>query len=145
MPDGWATDDDLHAAQRRFAAQIPGFAMPVAFTVARRDRTGLTFGHINPYGAVRPLPATVLAFVCGYVAATGVFRFGHEGMAAAIVHLTPAEAATHIPHPNLWSWRDLLDKSDDDSRFLAFFVADPADPPVDADDARFRRMMATPT
>lgn len=145
MPDAWVTDDDLRAAQERFAARIPGFVMPAAYTVARRDGTALTFGHINDVGAVRPLPAAVLASVCGYVATTGVFRLSREEMAAAVAHLTPAQAATHKPHPNLWSWRDLLDKADERSRFLAFVVADPADPPVDEDDARFRRLLSVPS
>lgn len=143
MPDAWVTDDDLRAAQERFAARVPGFVMPAAYTVARRDRSELTFGHINNLGAVRPLPAAVLASVCGYVATTGVFRLDRAALSAAVAHLAPAEAATHKPHPNLWSWRDLLaGAAGADSHFLALFVADPADPPVDDDDERFRRLLA---
>ncbi|GAA0910261.1 hypothetical protein GCM10009557_84730 [Virgisporangium ochraceum] len=144
MAETWVTDDDLRAAQQRFAARIPGFVLPAAYTVARSDPSGLTFGHANAFGAVRPLPATVLAAVAGYVATTGVFRLGRDRMATVVERLAPAEAATHKPHPNLWSWRDLLDGVGDDSEFLAFFVADPADPPVDGDDARFRRLLAAP-
>ena len=73
MSDAWVTDDDLRAACQRFAAQIAGFVLPAAYTVARRDASGLTFGHVNGFGAVRPLPAVVLASVCGYAATTGVF------------------------------------------------------------------------
>lgn len=70
MTEAWATDGDLHAARERIAAQIPGLAMPVAYGVARKDGSKLTFGHVNRFGAVRPLPAVVLASVCGYVATT---------------------------------------------------------------------------
>jgi hypothetical protein len=41
----------------------------------------------------------------------------------AVELLTPAEAATQMPHPNLWSWRKLLADSFEESTFLAFFLA----------------------
>src|SRR6266567_746086 len=100
MSEAWVTDDDLRSARERFAAQIPGLVIPVAYSVARQDASGLTFGHVNTPGAVRPLPAVVLASVCGYVATTGVYRLDQERFAEAVERLTPAEAATHIPHPN---------------------------------------------
>jgi hypothetical protein len=142
MSEAWVTDDDLRSARERFAAQIPGFVMPVAYGVARKDASELMFGHVNAPGAVRPLPAVVLASVCGYVATTGVYRLDHERLAEAVERLTPAEAATHMPHPNLWSWRDLLTHAGADSTFLAFFVARADDPPADEDDAQFRQLLA---
>ena len=142
MSDAWVTDDDLRAACQRFAAQIAGFVLPAAYTVARRDASGLTFGHVNGFGAVRPLPAVVLASVCGYAATTGVFAMSRDRFAEAVRRLAPAAAATHLPHPNLWSWRDLLAKAGADTAFLAIFVADADDPPADPDDARFRRLLA---
>ncbi|MDQ7909602.1 hypothetical protein RB614_34290 [Phytohabitans sp. ZYX-F-186] len=138
MTEAWATDDELRAAQERYAAGIPGYVPPVAHGVARKDGAELTFGHVNPPGAARPLPAVVMASVCGYVAGTGVFRMDRERFAEAVARLTPAGAATHIPHPNLWTWRDLLDGGDAASTFLAFYLADAGDPIVDEDDARFR-------
>jgi hypothetical protein len=99
-------------------------------------------GHVNALGAVRPLPAVVLASVCGYVATTGIYRLDHEQFAETVERLAPAEAATHMPHPNLWSWRDLLIDAGADSTFLAFFVAAVNDPPVDQDDAQFRQLLA---
>ena len=141
MSEAWATDDDLHSAQQRFAARIPGLVMPAAYGVARKDGARLTFGHVNPPGAVRPLPAVVLAFVCGYVARTGVYCLDHGRFAEVIEQLAPAEAATHVPHPNLWSWRDLVDGASANSSFLAFFIAAIADPPVDKDDAQFRQLL----
>jgi hypothetical protein len=141
MTTPWVTDDDLRAAQDRFAAGIPGLVMPAAYGVARRDAAELTFGHVNAFGAVRGLPAVVLASVCGYVATTGVFRLDRDRFAEAVERLAPAEAAVHMPHPNLWSWRDLLAGGDAGSTFLAFFVTDAGDPPVDGDDVRFRRLL----
>jgi hypothetical protein len=143
MPEAWETDDDLRAARERIAAQIPGLAMPVAYSVACKDGSKLTFGHVNRPGAVRPLPAVVLASVCGYVTNTGVFGLNHERFAEAIQRLAPAEAATHMPHPNLWSWRDLLAGAASNSTFLAFFIANANDPPIDQDDAQFRQLLAS--
>jgi hypothetical protein len=94
-------------------------------------------------GAVRPLPAVVLASVCGHVATTVVYRLDRERFAEAVGCLIPAEAATHLPHPNLWSWRDQLTDAGADSTFLAFFVAGVDDPPVDQDDAQLRQMLET--
>jgi hypothetical protein len=51
--EGWATDDDLRSAYARFAAGIPGFVLPAAYGVAREDRSGLTFGHVNRPGRGR--------------------------------------------------------------------------------------------
>lgn len=67
MSEAWVTDGDLRLALERLADQIPGFAMPVAYGLARKDSSGLSFGHVNALGAVRPIPALVLASVCGYV------------------------------------------------------------------------------
>ncbi|BCB90506.1 hypothetical protein [Phytohabitans suffuscus] len=138
MAETWVSDDDLRAAGARYAAAIPGYTPPAAHGVARRDGDALTFGHVNPPGAARPLPAVVMASVCGYVATTGVFPLSRERFEEAVARLTPAEAATHIPHPNLWTWRDLLAGGGAGSTFLAFYVASADDPVVDGDDARFR-------
>jgi hypothetical protein len=141
MSEAWVTDEDLSAARLRFAAGIPGFVMPVAYGVARLDQDGPTFGHVNTLGAVRPIPAVVLASVCGYVASTATYRLDREGFERAAALLAPAEAATHVVHLNLWSWRELLDGGTPDSEFLAFFLADAEDPPVDAHDEQFRRLI----
>lgn len=138
MTETWATDEELGAARERYTAGIPGYVSPAAHGVARKDGDELTFGHVNPPGAARPLPAVVLASVCGYVATTGVFRMDRDRFAEAVARITPAEAATHIPHPNLWTWRELLAGGDADSEFLAFYLASASDPVVDEDDARFR-------
>lgn len=143
MIDAWVTDDDLQAACDHFASAIPGFVMPIAYGIARLDQDEFCFGHVNAIGAVRSLPAVILASVCGYVCETATFRLDREDVAEAVRRLTPAEAAIHIPHPNLWSWRDLLVAGTLDAEFLAFFVASADDAPVDEYDARFRELITS--
>ncbi len=59
----------------------------------------------------------------------------------AVRLLTPAAAATHVEHPNLWSWRNLLEQANDDSRFLAVLVADLHDEPSSPLDVMFRAQL----
>lgn len=139
MTEDWVTDTDLVAAQSHFASLISGFLMPAAYSVARVEPTGLRFGHINKIGEVRPLPASVLAYVCGYVSRTGTYRLTRQQFERAVDLLTPADAALHMEHPNLWSWRELLNSADSKSDFLACFVADPQDAHVNDEDAFFRQ------
>src|SRR5687768_6875725 len=124
----WVTDEDLAAARQRFAEQIPGFAAPAAYGVARVDDGELTFGHVNDIGGNHRLPAAVLASVCGYVADTATFELSREEFSRAVELLSPAEAAEHWDHPNLWSWRELLESADAGSKFVAMFVRNADDP-----------------
>src|SRR5262245_22346237 len=125
--EAWATDDLLASAVRRFADGIPGYAPPVAYGVARVDGDVVTLGHVNPLGAVRRLPAVVLASVCGYVDSSGTFALTREQLNDAVVRLSPAESATHMPHPNLWTWRTLVADAESGSTFHAYFLADASD------------------
>jgi hypothetical protein len=111
---------------------------PAAYGVARLDGERLTFGAVNDVGTVHRLPAAVLASVCGYTSRTATFPLSGADLAEAVRRLAPAEAALSWEHPNLWSWRELLDGASASSTFVAFFVVDPADEPVDAHDAAFR-------
>jgi hypothetical protein len=111
---------------------------PAAYGVARVDAGLLAFGAINDVGSVHRLPAAVLASVCGYTSRTAIFPLTRDDLAEAVRRLAPAEAALHWEHPNLWSWRGLLDGADPSSTFVAFFVSDPADEPLDDLDAAFR-------
>lgn len=77
---------------------------------------------MNRVGEVRPLPAVVLAYVCQHNTGSATYTLTVDEMQRAIDLLTPAEAAIHIPHPNLWSWRDLVEAADERSTFLAFFL-----------------------
>jgi hypothetical protein len=115
---------------------------PAAYGVARVDGELLTFGEVNRVGHIHRLPAAVLASVCGYTSRTATFPLTADQLREAVRRLAPAEAALHWEHPNLWSWRELLDGAVPSSTFVAFFVADPADQPVDAHDAAFRDRLA---
>jgi hypothetical protein len=85
----------------------------------------------------------VLASVCGYTSRTATFPLTAADLGEAVRRLTPAEAALHWEHPNLWSWRELLDGAGTTSGFLAFFVADEVDAPVDHHDAEFRARLTS--
>lgn len=138
----WTTTAQLVAAVQRFTAELPEYACPVAFSIARRDGPRLVFGELNPIGNTRRLPAVILASVCGYRSRTGSYPLTTEQMAHAVHLLAPAEAATHMDHPNLWSWRALLDGAKTTSTFVAFYLARADDGAVDCLDAEFRRRLA---
>ena len=141
--EAWRTDEELASARQRFAAGIPGYEPPAAYGVARLDAGRLTFGEVNGVGHIHRLPAAVLASVCGYTSRTATFPLSAAQLREAVTRLAPAEAAVHWEHPNLWTWRALLDGADASSTFLAFFVADPPDEPVDAHDGAFRAQLAS--
>jgi hypothetical protein len=134
----WRTDDELAAAVAEFTRRTPGYVLPAAYGVARLDSGMLSFGEVNGLGHARRLPAVVLAHVCGYRGRTSTYRLGPAQFGRAVTLLAPAEAAVHLQHPNLWSWRQLLEEAGPSSEFLAFFVADPRDEPVGPHDAVFR-------
>ena len=137
----WFTDADLVAARRRFADQIPGFLPPAAYSVARIEDGRLTFGYVNNSSSTHRLPAIVLATFCRYCNQTGVFPLSSDEFSAAVAALQPAEAATHWEHPNLWSWRRLLQQAGQNSTFIAFYVTDLNDAVVNEHDAIFRSLL----
>jgi hypothetical protein len=138
----WRTDEDLAAARAAFVAQMPGFEQPVAYGVAGMDDGVLTFGHLNRPGGLHLLPAIVLALVCGHRAGTASYELTPAQFARAITLLSPAEAATHWDHPNLWSWRELVSDAAPDSTFVACFVHDMANDPGDAPSRAFLAALA---
>jgi hypothetical protein len=142
LPPRWRTDEDLAAARQWFASSIPGFEPPVAYGVARVDDGELVFGHVNQPGGEHRLPAIVLASVCGHASGTATYELTTEELRRAAELLAPAEAAVHWQHPNLWSWRQLLDEAGPGTSYLAFFVGDVADPPVDERDTAFRARLS---
>lgn len=144
IEERWVTDADLHAARERFTQRVHGFEPPVAYSVARVDDGHLTFGHVNDPRSEHRLPAVVLASFCGYTNRTGTYPLGKEDLSRAIAALAPAEAATHWEHPNLWSWRRLLDEAGPESTFIAFYLAHLDDPATDQHDSAFRSLLLTP-
>jgi hypothetical protein len=140
----WPTAGDVRAAGIRYAEQIPGYEPPVAYGVGRLDADEIIFGHVNDVGGTHLLPAVILAFVCGHSAGTATYRLSAETFAGAIRLLAPAEACMIFDHPNLWSWRTLVEASILDATFVAVFVSDVGAPPVDRYDSAFRMLLSVP-
>lgn len=142
IEERWTTDADLAAARERFETQVPGYVPPTAYALARRDAAGLVFGHVNEVGAKRGLPAAALAVVCGYSNHSGSFAVRVDQVEEVLRRLAPAEAATHVPHPNIWSWRTLLQDAREDHEFVAFYLTCDDDPPRTTDEAEFLALAA---
>ena len=130
----WVTDDDLRAARESFAASIPGWVQPVAHglvtTIDRVTRVQVVSGMDHR------LPAVVLGSVIGRVSGTATFTITPQQLASAVELLTPAEAALHCPHPNLWTWRRVLSESP--TAIHAIFIDDLTDEPSSEFDALLR-------
>jgi len=142
--DAWRTIDDLRAARSRFEAEVSGYVRPAAYGVgiASISRGGTVldtwFPHVNT--DAHPLPAAVLANVCGYRDATSTFELSVEELVQAVTLLAPAEACEDVDHPNLWTWRALLEscttrRGGNHLRIVASFVADLGDDLTDSHDA----------
>ncbi|MDT0327336.1 hypothetical protein [Nocardiopsis lambiniae] len=135
----WVTKEDVFAARERLEADHEGWERPVAFAVGRLRGGDLHFPWVNRPGALHALPAIVLARALGHVRGTATHDLPVDRLREAVEALSPAEACTEFDHPNLFAWRDLLVDLEDTDRFVAVFVADPADPAVDDHDVAFRR------
>ncbi len=138
--------DDLLAARERFAAAIPGWTWPeLAGVVLVRPGPG---GEILDIPVVNTtqhrLPVVVLAGVLGHAGGTATYPLEPAALARAVDRLRPAAAATFMAHPNLEAWIRLqaVLAAEPDARTVAVFVADLADPVVDAYDAALRAHLA---
>ena len=120
----WVTDDDLRAARERFTASIPGWMQPVVHGLVTTIN-GVTRVQVVS-GMDHRLPAAVLGSVIGRVSGTATFSVSAAQLAKAIELLTPAEAALHCPHPNLWAWRRVL--AEGPTAIDAVFIDDLSDP-----------------
>jgi hypothetical protein len=107
MTSGWVTDDDLRDAYLAFAAQIDGWVEPEAHGVIEVAADGTRTVAIANERNHR-LPAVVLARVLGRVSGTETWELSLERLTAGLKLLSPAEAAVHMEHPNLWAWKRLL-------------------------------------
>lgn len=146
----WSTAADLAAARARFEEAIPGWRAPAAFalgTVSPASGGGegsvIDFPVANSGGAA--LSAVVLATACGHRGGTATYELGVDEVARAVELLSPAEAYTEIPHPNMAAWHRILGELRSDGtnvRAVAVFVADLADPVADSHDAALRSAIA---
>jgi uncharacterized protein (DUF952 family) len=117
----WPTPEEIAAARQRFEAAIPGWVAPRAYGLGRLAGDRVEFVRVNV--AEHPLPAVVLATVCGHRGGSASYRLDAAGLARAVNLLAPAEVCTAYDHPNLAAWRRLLPELGDDSA-VAVFVAD---------------------
>lgn len=109
MTEAWITDDDLRRARERFSAQIDGWVQPVLHGIVTTSADGSTRVQVVS-GMDHRLPAIVLGSVIGRRRGTGTMPVTPDQLRTAIELLAPAEAATHIAHPNLWAWRRIVDE-----------------------------------
>lgn len=145
----WSTAADLAAARGRLEEAIPGWRAPAAFAMgivspaSGGEGSVIEFPVANSGGGA--LPAVVLATACGHREGTATYELTVDEVARAVELLSPAEAYTEIPHPNMAAWRRILAELRSDgtsTRAVAVFVADPADPVADAYDAALRSAIA---
>jgi hypothetical protein len=144
MTERWETTEEIAAANRRFAAAIPGWGAPAAYGIARLHRDRVDFARINV--GDHPLPALVLATVCGHRAGSASYQLDAAELGRAIELLTPAEACTAYEHPNLAAWRSLHAGLREHDTALAVFVGDLSQPCQDRHAEALRKLAsARPT
>ena len=109
MTEAWTTDDDLRRAREHFTAGIDGWVQPVLHGVVTTSRKGEQRVQVVS-GRDHRLPAIVLASVIGRSHGTVTMPVSVDELRRAIELLAQAEAATHVPHPNLWAWRRFVEE-----------------------------------
>ncbi len=137
----WATREEINAARERLEAGHPGWRRPAAYGVGVHRDGRTVFGLTNV--GTSPLPAVVLAIVCGHTSGTATHELTPARLTAAADALAPAVACTELRHPNLVEWRRLLKEIEErGGRPVAVFVGDLAEDPVDPHDRAFRAAIA---
>ena len=131
MGERWATPDEIATARARFEAAIPGWRQPGVYGVGRKVGADIEFARINT--SEHRLPAVILATVCGHVTGSVSYAIGVDGLDRAISLLSPAEADTSQPHPNLWAWRRFRATLAETDEVVAVFDTDPGLPTDDPD------------
>jgi hypothetical protein len=126
MSELWRTREDLDAARERFEDAIPGWRRPAAWALGRAvgDDSAM-FDRVSVGESY--LPAVVLATVCGHVEGSGSYPLTLDDLDRAIALLSPAEACTEVPHPNLAVMRALRADLDPDGLGVVVFVGDLGD------------------
>lgn len=141
MTERWETVEQIAAARARFIAGIPGWTEPAAYGLGRAalDRAGggrIIFARVN--AGDHPLPAVVLATVCGHRTGSAAYRLDRTTLGRAIELLAPAEACRAYDHPNLAAWRRVYGELPEDGEAVAVFLGDPARPDADPYVAQLR-------
>jgi hypothetical protein len=125
----WVTRDEVLAACRRYESLIPGWKCPPLFGLGMRDGAGALWFPYVCHGD-HPLPAVILATVCGHEGGTASYEVSDAELEQAILFLNPAEACRAFDHPNLAAWRAVKIAVARDSRrsAVAVFDSDPGSP-----------------
>jgi len=72
VKSSWTTVEEIAEARRRFEDAIPGWRRPVAFAIGLVTDQGVDFVRVNIEEA--PLPAAILATVCGHRGGSASYR-----------------------------------------------------------------------
>lgn len=133
------TPEKIDAVMAAMAASMPGWVPPAAYglTLVPMDALGTTsvrFPVVNV--GVHAFPALALAEVTGRRSETGTYELSAEELGRAVDIVAPAEAATMYQHPNLESWRRVLEdlSATPGGQIFAVFIAsldDPVSSPYD--------------
>lgn len=125
-PERWTTREEVLAARNRYESAIPGWRCPGLYAVGTRHDDGSIWFPFICHGD-HPLPAAVLATVCGHQRGSDSYDLMIAELADAIRRLAPAEACTDWDHPNLAAWRRVYRSvtDDPDQRAVAVFDMDP--------------------
>ncbi|MEO8696557.1 MAG: tetrahydrodipicolinate N-succinyltransferase N-terminal domain-containing protein [Acidimicrobiales bacterium] len=148
MTINYETLAGLDAWRESIEESIPAYVRPAAYAVG--IATIAPDGQIldTRYPVVNTdkhlLPAAVLAQVLGRTSGTETRRLDHTQLQEAVATLAPAEACREVDHPNLASWRVMLDlaaqphPAGGQRVLVAAFIEALTDPPVDAHDVYLR-------
>ncbi len=142
----YATLEDIQVARQGLESAIEGYVQPAAYAVG--------IATIGPSGSVLDVsypvvnsgghyfPAAALATVLAHPGGTASFRLSVDQLQSAIDLVSPAEAVS-TPHPNLETWRTLLEVATTpalggERKLVAAFIGNLQDSPTDAIDAYLR-------
>lgn len=133
----WSTPDGLAAIRDHLASNLTDYEPPAAFALGITPASSsaeIEFPHVNGPGQSNGLAAVVLATILKHPGGTHTYDVSVPELAAAIEALSPAEACTELPHPNLTAWNQLYAEAESNPArsLVAVFIADLHDP-VDSD------------
>lgn len=141
------TPEKIDAVVADMAASMHGWVPPAAYgvTLVPEDALGTTavrFPVVNV--GVHGFPALALGEVTGRRDETATYEVRADVLARAVEIVAPAEAATMYQHPNLESWRRILEDLTvtPGGRIFAVFIASLDDPVSSPYDEALREQIA---
>lgn len=141
------TPEKINAMRAAMAAAMPAWVPPAAYGVtlvpaASLGTTSVHFPVVNV--GVHGFPALAVGEVTGRRSETATYEVSAQALARAVDIVAPAEAATMYQHPNLTSWRRLLNELErtPGGRIFAVFIASLDDPVSSPYDEALRQQIA---